>query len=63
LVVLLLSIAEAMMLVVGCLLVDFLNLWCHIVAEAVSGFHRLVVGDIRSVGFAFVAEVVAMGGG
>jgi hypothetical protein len=35
------------MLVVGCLLVDFLNLWCLIVAEAVGGFHRLVVGILE----------------
>jgi hypothetical protein len=31
------------------------------VAEAVGEFHRLVVGDIIGVGFAFVAEVVAVG--
>jgi hypothetical protein len=36
--------------------------WCHIVGEAGGGFHRLVVGDIGGVGFARVAEMVAVGG-
>jgi hypothetical protein len=64
LVLVLLSFAEANMLVVGCLSVGFLNPWCHIVAEDVGGFHRLVVGDIGGAGFAFAVEVVvAVGGG
>jgi hypothetical protein len=39
------------------------DLWCRIVAEVVGGFHRLEVRDIGGVGLAYVAEVVAVGGG
>jgi hypothetical protein len=27
--------------------VGFLGMWCHIVAEAVGGFHRLMVRVLR----------------
>jgi hypothetical protein len=46
-VLVLLGTVEARGLVAGCLPVGFLNLWCHIVAEAVGGFHRLVMGVLR----------------
>jgi hypothetical protein len=39
-----LDIVEATVLVAGGLPVGFLDLWCHIVAEAIGGFCRLVVG-------------------
>jgi hypothetical protein len=58
-----LSIAEARVLVAGGLPVGFWDLWCHIVVEAASGFCRLAMEYIRGVGFAYVAEVVAVGGG
>jgi hypothetical protein len=45
--VVLLGIAVASVLVAGCLLVGLLDLWCHIVAEVVGGFHRLVVKLLR----------------
>jgi hypothetical protein len=34
-------------LVASCLSVCFLDLWCHILAEAVGGFHRLMVGVLE----------------
>jgi hypothetical protein len=62
--VVLLGIADVGVLVVGCLPVGFLNMWFHVVAEAVGGFHGLVVGGAEDVGFAFAVEVVmAVGGG
>jgi hypothetical protein len=58
-----LNIAEARVLVACGLPIDFFDLWCRIVAEVVGGFHRLEVRDIGGVGLAYVAEVVAVGGG
>jgi hypothetical protein len=46
-VVLLLDIVVARVLVVSCLPVGFLDLWCHIVTEADGGSHRLVVGVLE----------------
>jgi hypothetical protein len=62
--VVLLSIVEDKVLVVNCLPVGFLNLWCHIEVVVIGGFHRLVggIGD-GGAGFAFVAEVVVVVGG
>jgi hypothetical protein len=41
--VVLLCIAGVRALVTSCLLVSFLSLWCHIIAEAASRILRLVV--------------------
>jgi hypothetical protein len=38
-----LSVAEARVLVAGGLPMGCLDLWCHIMAGVVGGFHRLVV--------------------
>jgi hypothetical protein len=61
--VVLLDTAEARVLVAGDLSMGFWDLWCYIVVEAASGFHRMAMGDIGGVGLAYVAEVVAVGGG
>jgi hypothetical protein len=42
-VIVLLGIAEAQVLAVGCLPMAFLSMWCRTVAEAGCRFHRLVV--------------------
>jgi hypothetical protein len=51
-----LGIVEARVLAAGGLPMGFLDLWCHIVAEVVDGFHRLVVGDIEDMGFGYAVE-------
>jgi hypothetical protein len=48
---------EARVLVAGGLPIGFLGLWCHIVAEAVGGCHKLVVGGIGDARFGYVVEV------
>jgi hypothetical protein len=53
--------AEAKALVADGLPASSLGLWCHIAAEVVGGFRRLVVGCIAGVGFGYATEVV--GGG
>jgi hypothetical protein len=38
--------------------VGFWGMWCHVVAEVVGGFHKLVAGGIADVGFGYAVEVV-----
>jgi hypothetical protein len=54
--------AEAKALVADGLPASSLGLWCHIAAEVVGGFRRLVVGCIAGVGFGYATEVVGVGG-
>jgi hypothetical protein len=55
------GIAEARVLVVGGLIMAFLGRWCHIVLEAIGGFHTLAVEGIGGVVSRYVAEVGEVG--
>jgi hypothetical protein len=56
-----LGIAEARVLVVGGLPMDYLGWWWHIVAEVVGAFHTLVVEGIGGVVSGYVAEAGEVG--
>jgi hypothetical protein len=56
-----LCIAEARVLIACDLPMGFLGRWCCIMAEAVDGFHTLVVVGIEGVIFGCMAEVMGYG--
>jgi hypothetical protein len=62
-VIVLLGIAEAQVLAVGCLPMAFLSMWCRTMAEAGCRFHRLVAECAGVAECAFAVEVEVVAGG